>query len=85
MKRKCRQRNPISPFFIPAMCGNFANYVNKFNFLIKGIVVNDKKIKLPQYACDTALALDGTQHSLKSALSPVDQFAKFSGLRPNFD
>lgn len=56
------------------------------NTVIKGIIiVNDNESKLLQYADDTVLGLDGTKQSLESALSLVDQFAKFSGLRPNFD
>lgn len=55
------------------------------NTLIKEIVINDNEFKILQYADGTVLALDDTQHSLKSALSLVDQFANFSGLRPNFD
>lgn len=53
--------------------------------VIKEIVVNDNEFQLLQYADDTVLGLDGTKQSLESALSLVDQFAKFSGMRPNFD
>lgn len=44
-----------------------------------------KEFKLFQYADDTILQLDGSENSVKSALSVVDQFSKFSGLKPNFE
>ena len=55
------------------------------NTLIKGITTVGKEFKLLQYADDTVLLLDGSKNSLKSALSLVDQFSKFSGLKPNYE
>ena len=55
------------------------------NTLIKGITTVGKEFKLFQYADDTVLLLDGSKNSLKSALSLVDQFSKFSGLKPNYE
>ena len=51
---------------------------------IRGIYIKNKEYKLLQYADDTALLLDGSEKSLKNALSIVDQFSKFSGLKPNY-
>ena len=55
------------------------------NTLIKGITTVGKEFKLLQYADDTVLLLDGSKNSLKPALSLVDQFSKFSGLKPNYE
>lgn len=84
MKRVCRQGRPISSYLF-LLCAEIMGILIRNNNLIKGIVVNDNEFKLLQFADDTVLTLDGTQHSLKSALSLVDQFAKFSGLRPTID
>lgn len=68
MKRGCRQGYPISPYIYFAMSGNNGNHDYRNNTLIKGIVVNNNEFKLLQYADDTVLTLDSTQHSLKSSL-----------------
>ena len=52
---------------------------------IKGITILKHNYKVLQYADDTALLLDGTQYSLKNALSLIGQFSKFSGLKPNYN
>ena len=54
------------------------------NSLIKGITIKQKEYKLLQYADDTVLFLNGSKESLKSALSLVDEFSKYSGLKPNY-
>ena len=51
---------------------------------IKGITINEHEYKLLQYADDTALLLDGQENSLRRALSLIDQFSKYSGLKPNY-
>ena len=38
-----------------------------------------------QYADDTGIILDGNEKSLKKVLDLLDQFAKYSGLKPNID
>ena len=55
----------------------------KMNPEIIGIKVNTKEFKLTQFADDTALFLDGTQHSLQAALNTLEIFGNFSGLRMN--
>ena len=51
---------------------------------IKGIQIMHNEYKLLQYADDTVILIDGSEHSLKSALSLIGQYAKFSGLKPNY-
>ena len=53
------------------------------NTSIKGIFVNNRKIKLSQYADDTTLTLDGTKESLIASLKTLDDFYEVSGLKLN--
>jgi len=50
---------------------------------IVGILVNNKEIKLSQYADDTTLTLDGSKKSLIASLKMLDDFYEMSGLRLN--
>ena len=52
---------------------------------IVGIVIGEKEFKLVQFADDTTLMLDGTLHSLQSALNTLEIFGSLSGLRMNKD
>ena len=53
------------------------------NKSIKGIFVNNKEIKLSQYADDTTLILDGTKESLIASLKTLGDFYEISGLKLN--
>ena len=53
------------------------------NKKIVGILVNNKEIKLSQYADDTTLTLDGSKKSLIASLEMLDDFYEVSGLRLN--
>ena len=50
---------------------------------ISGILVNNKEIKLSQYADDTTLILDGSRESLTASLKTLDDFYEISGLKLN--
>ena len=52
---------------------------------IKGIFINGKEYKLSQYADDTQLILDGSEKSLKAALSLLKLYYTMSGLKINVD
>ena len=52
---------------------------------IKGINLAGKEYKMSQYADDTTVALGGSEISLRTTLNIVDQFAKYSGLKPNIE
>ena len=48
-----------------------------------GIKIMGNEFKLTQFANDTTLMLDGSQHSLQTALNVLEVFGDFSGLQMN--
>ena len=53
---------------------------------IKGITINNNtKYKLSQHADDTSVILDGSSTSLNETLNVLSSYAKYSGLKINFD
>ena len=82
--RGCRQGDPASSYIF-LLCVEILGIMIRKNKNIKGIVFKNNEYKLLQYADDTALLLDGTEKSLNSALSLINQYSKFSGLKPNFE
>ena len=81
--RGCRQGDPVSSYIF-LLCVEIMGAMFRKNKDIKGINIMDKEYKLLQYADDTAILLDGTEKSLKNSLSLIEQFSKFSGLKPNY-
>ena len=73
---------PLSPYLFILTAEVLAKAGRK-NENIRGINVNDKEIKISQYADDTTLILDGSNSFLLSPLSLLDDFFKVSGLRLN--
>ena len=81
--RDCRQGDPASPYIF-LLCVEIMGAMIRNDEQIKGITINEHEYKLLQYADDTALLLDGQENSLRRALSLIDQFSKYSGLKPNY-
>ena len=50
---------------------------------ITGFKINSKEFKITQFADDTTLILDGSQHSLQAALNTLEIYGNFSGLKMN--
>ena len=50
-----------------------------------GILIDGIEFKITQFADDTTLILDGSQHSLQAALNILEIFGNMSGLRMNKD
>ena len=81
--RGCRQGDPVSPYIF-LFCVEIMGAIIRKNKDIKGIYIRNREYKLLQYADDTAILLDGSEKSLRNTLSLIEQFSKFSGLKPNF-
>ena len=82
IERGCKQGDPISSYLFLTAAEILALLI-KMNPEIIGIKINMKEFKLTQFADDTALFLDGTQHSLQATLNTLEIFGNFSGLRMN--
>ena len=84
LRRGCRQEDPISPYLF-ILCAEILGKMVKKNSEIKGIFINGKEYKLSQYADDMQLILDGSEKSLKAALSLLKLYYTMSGLKINVD
>ena len=69
--------SPICSFLVHKYC--FENQT------IKGIKINEKEIKLTQFADDTTLILNGTTSSLQATLNTLEIFSTLSGLKVNME
>ena len=74
--RSCRQGDPLS--------GPLATAIRNSDKM-KGILVNEKEIKIGQYADDTFLLLDGTVQSLNESFYILKSFQKYSGVKINME
>ena len=84
IERGCRQGDPVSPYLF-ILCVEILGALIRAEKDIKGINIGQNNYKILQYADDTALTLDGSEKSLRITLNLLDQFAKFSGLKPNIN
>ena len=82
IQRGCHQGDPISPYLFITGAEILAKLI-KINPEIIGIKIRGNEFKLTQFADDTTLMLDGSQHSLQTALNVLEVFGDFSGLRMN--
>ena len=82
--RGCRQGDPVSPYLF-IVCVEILGALIRKNERIRGIKIGAKEYKCLFYADDTAITLDGTEQSLKNTLTLLEQFAKYSGLKPNIE
>ena len=82
IERGVRQGCPLSPYLFVLSVEVLASAIRSDQH-IKGISVNQKEIKLSQYADDTTLILDGSKDALETSLDVIGKFSKISGLRLN--
>ena len=81
-EKECLEGCPLSPYLFILSAEVLAKAIRKDKKIV-GILVNNKEIKLSQYADDTTLTLDGSKKSLIASLEMLDDFYEVSGLRLN--
>ena len=86
MRKGIRQGCPVSGMLFIIATEILATQIKQNHTLIKSIPLKDGYYCTPflQYADDATLPLDGYQ-SLNNALSVINEFGDFSGLRLNMD
>ena len=83
LERGVRQGDPLSPYLF-ILAGEILSNVIRQNANIKGLNIDDKYIKMLQYADDTTGILKD-EKSAKLFLQEVETFGAYSGLRLNKD
>ena len=82
IERGCRQGDPISAYLF-LIGAEILTRLIQGNPHIKGVNIEGIELKMTQFADDTTLILDGTQHSLQSALNTLEIYGNYSGLKMN--
>ena len=81
-KRGSRQGGPLSPYIF-LLCAEVLGQMLRKNIYIKGKVINNKELKISQYADGTQIILDGTEQYLRESLQILSKFHNLSGLKIN--
>ena len=84
LERGCKQGDPISTYLFILCAEILAIKIRNYEKKIKGIKINNIDFKLVQFADDTTIILDGSENSLTETLNELENFAKISGLKLNF-
>ena len=84
LSRVVRQGCPLSPYLFILWAEVLGNAVRK-DKEVRGIKIGTTECKLSQYADDTTMILDGSEHSFCRTLLLLDNFAYISGLKVNYE
>ena len=84
LTRGVRQGCPLSPYLFIIAAEMLAISIRN-NKNIQGIKVNNKEIKINQYADDTSLTLQFTAETISETLKAFKEFELASGLKMNLD
>ncbi len=84
LSRGVRQGCPLSPYLF-ILCAELLSIVVRNNDNIQGIKIEDKEVKISQYADDTTLSILANANSLKDAIQLFINFQSLSGLKINRD
>ena len=84
IERSVRQGDPLSPYPY-LICAEIMSLMIRQNPRIKGILVKDTSVLLPQFTDDTTLYLDGKEQSFRESVNVLVRFASMPGLKINFD
>lgn len=82
--RGCRQGDPLSPYLF-VLCAEIFAIMIKEDTNISGIMVNDKEIKIAQFADDAQLINAGDRLSFENSVAVIKKFGNASGLFMNED
>ena len=80
--RGCRQGDPLSPYLF-SLCSEILARKVKSCEAIKGLNLEGVIIKLSQYDDDTQFIMDGSKSSLEAAMTILNEFYYYSGLKIN--
>ena len=82
MGRSCRQGDPISPYLF-ILCAEILALKIRQDPGVSGFKIGNWQHKLDMYADDLTCYLDGSENSLRSVISILDEFRDISGLKIN--
>ena len=82
VKRGCRQGDPTVPYLF-LLVAEILSRIIENSSSIKGITIGKHNYKLPQFADDKTIFLDGSTESLQATLNVLETFGSISGLKMN--
>ena len=83
--RGIRQGGPVSGYLFNIAVELLANQITRSNKLTGIKLSTNTEVRISQYADDTILFLDGSEHSLNGATEELNTFSTQSGLKLNWE
>ena len=85
LHRGIRQGDPVSGYLFNIAVELLANQILRSNKLTGIKLSTNTEVRISQYADDTILFLDGSEHSLNGATEELNTFSTQSGLKLNWE